>query len=100
MFLSLFSLIFVVNVGISMVNAEAVSLPFSSCAPSTVTEPNPSKRVNVTNVYGQIFLSKEDPPTRSLKLTALAEIGDTLEGYSNQTGYLGQYTHPLQPAFG
>jgi hypothetical protein len=92
MFLSLFSLIFIINIGVSIVNAGPVPLPFSFCAPSTVTEPNPSKRVNVTDVYGEIVLSNDDPPTTSLKITALAEIGDTLEGYSNQTGYLGQCT--------
>jgi hypothetical protein len=69
--------------------SEPISLPFSTCAPSTVTEPNPLKRINVTAVYGQIYHAN-DPSTRQLKLTAFGEIGDTLDGYSNTTGYLGE----------
>lgn len=86
----LFSILFILNLGISTVHAGAVSLPFTSCAPSTVTEPNALKRVNVTSVYGQIYLDDANPPSRSLKLTTIAQIGDTLDGYSNQTGYLGE----------
>ncbi|KAG8755453.1 hypothetical protein FRC14_004035 [Serendipita sp. 396] len=67
--------------------AQPVSVPFSFCAPSTVTEPNPLKRVNVTGVYGQLY-HPNGPDTTSLKLTAFGEIGEVLEGYSNQTGYL------------
>ncbi|PVF96351.1 hypothetical protein CPB86DRAFT_762385 [Serendipita vermifera] len=67
--------------------AQPVSLPFSSCSPSAVTEPDPSKRVNITGVYGQLH-HRDDPASRALKLVAFGEVGDTLEGYSNQTGYL------------
>jgi hypothetical protein len=69
--------------------SEPVSLPFLTCAPSTVTEPNPLKRINVTSVYGQIY-HPNDPNTRELKLTAFGDVGNTLEGYSNTTGYLGE----------
>lgn len=72
---------------IASAGAQPVSLPFSFCAPSTFHEPNPLKRVNVTAVYGQLY-HPDDPTTRALKLTAIGEIGDTLEGYLNSTGFL------------
>lgn len=81
--------------------SEPVSLPFLTCAPSTVTEPDPLKRINVTAVYGQIYHAN-DPTTRQLKLTAFGEIGDTLDGYSNTTGYLGESKSGItaaQPSF-
>ncbi|KAG8823429.1 hypothetical protein FRC17_009336 [Serendipita sp. 399] len=72
---------------LTLSSAQPVAVPYSYCAPSTVTEPNPLKRVNVTGVYGQLY-HPNDPSTRALKLAAFGEIGDILEGYSNQTGYL------------
>ena len=100
MFLPLLTLLFLLSLSINRVYAGPVPLPFSTCAPSTGEEPNPAKRINVTAVYGQIYLGNGNPLSRSLKLTALAEIGDTLDGYSNQTALLCQYFSPAAPAFG
>lgn len=80
---------------IPLSSSKPVPLPFSTCAPSTVTESNPLKRVNVTSVYGQVYHA-DDPQTRQLKITAFGEIGDTLDGYSNTTGYLGRSLLPIR----
>ena len=69
--------------------AQPVSLPFSFCAPSSLNEPDPLKHVNVTAIWGQLY-HPDDRATRALKLTAVGEIGGTLEGYSNTTGLLGE----------
>jgi hypothetical protein len=73
---------------ISTCLSEPVSLPFSICAPSTVTESNPLKRINVTAVYGQIYHANAS--STQLKITAFGDIGDTLVGFSNTTDYLGE----------
>jgi hypothetical protein len=46
----------------------------------------------VTAVYGQ--LHHADQPDMALRLTIIGAVGDTLEGYSNTTGYLGKFLSP------
>ena len=73
---------------VSIVTAQPTTVLFDNCPPTSATEGNPNKRLNITTVYAQIahWNASSDP---TLKMTLLGETGDVLEGYSNTTGYLG-----------
>jgi hypothetical protein len=86
---------------VSIVTAQPTTVLFDNCPPTSATEGNPGKRLNITTIYAQIahWNASSDP---TLKMTLLGETGDGLEGYSNTTGYLGtsipasRLTEPLR----
>lgn len=73
---------------VPIVSAQPTSVLFDNCPPTSATEGDPNKRLNITTVHAQIAHGNaSDLPT--LKMTLFGETGAVLQGYSNTTGYLG-----------
>lgn len=73
---------------VSIVSAQPTSVLFDNCPPTSATEGDPNKRLNITTIHAQIAQGNPSGhPT--LKVTLFGETGAVLAGYSNTTGYLG-----------
>jgi len=73
---------------VSIASAQPTTVLFDNCPPTSATEGNPNKRLNITTVYAQIAQGNASSD-HILRMTLFGETGAVLENYSNTTGYLG-----------